>query len=106
VLGADSRLWPSIGPLLTRASFESVGKNAAKSALEKLDFSDMSARTAVTEVAKILYAGHDPSKEKPIELELSWVCDESKRMHALVPPELFDEAVAAGKAHREAMDDD
>merc|ERR1712066_612309 len=30
-------------------------------------------------MGKILYAQHDPAKDKPLELELSWVCDESKR---------------------------
>jgi hypothetical protein len=46
-------------------------KNAAKSALEKLDLSTLTAKDAVKEVAKILYAQHDPSKDKPLELELS-----------------------------------
>ena len=31
---------------------------------------------------------HDPAKDKPIELELSWVCDASNRMHQLVPADL------------------
>lgn len=59
----------------------------------------------VIECAKILYMGHDPSKDKPIELELSWVCDETKRMHQLVPADLKAEAEAAAKAARDAMDD-
>jgi len=81
-------------------------KNAAKSALEKLDFSTLKSREAVIEVAKILYSQFDPAKDKPLELELSWVCDESNRMHALVPPALKAEAEEAAKAHRAAMDDD
>lgn len=35
-----------------------------------------------------------------------WVCDESKRLHQLVPPALAAEAEAAAKAAREAMDED
>lgn len=81
-------------------------KNACKSALEKLDLSTLKCREAVTEVAKILYAQHDPAKDKPLELELSWVCDESKRLHALVPPALKLEAEEAAKAARAAMDED
>mmetsp|Transcript_10176 Transcript_10176/g.17691 ORF Transcript_10176/g.17691 Transcript_10176/m.17691 type:complete len:222 (+) Transcript_10176:129-794(+) len=81
------------------------GKNAAKSALEKLDLSTLSCREAVMECAKILYMGHDPSKDKPIELELSWVCDETNRMHQLVPPQLKIEAEEAAKAARAAMDE-
>merc|ERR1712007_192735 len=79
-------------------------KNACKSALEKLDLSTLKCREAVTEVAKILYAQHDPAKDKPLELELSWVCDESKRLHALVPPALKLEAEEAAKAARAAVD--
>jgi len=60
----------------------------------------------VVEVAKILYSQHDASKDKPLELELSWVCEESGRMHQPVPPELAAEAEAAAKAAREAMDED
>jgi|EP00326_Haptolina_ericina_P010803 20S proteasome subunit alpha 7 len=82
------------------------GKNASKSALEKLDLSTLTCRDAVIELAKILYTQHDPAKDKPIELELSWVCDASNRMHQLVPPDLKAEAWAAAKAAREAMDED
>jgi 20S proteasome subunit alpha 7 len=82
------------------------GKNGAKSQLEKLDLSTLTAREAVVEAAKVLYMQHDPAKDKPIELEISWVCDESNRTHQLVPPALHAEAEAAAKAHREAMDDD
>ena len=80
-------------------------KNAAKSQLEKLDLSTLTSRQAVFEIAKILYSQHDPGKDKPIELDLSWVCDESGRQHQLVPPELKAEAEAAAKAAREAMDE-
>lgn len=82
------------------------GKNGAKSQLEKLDLTALTAREAVTEAAKVIYSQHDPSKDKPIELEISWVCEESNRMHCLVPAALHAEAEAAAKAAREAMDDD
>jgi len=82
------------------------GKNGAKSQLERLDLTTLTAREAVTEAAKVIYSQHDPSKEKPIELEISWVCDESNRLHQLVPAALHAEAEAAAKAFREAMDDD
>jgi 20S proteasome subunit alpha 7 len=82
------------------------GKNGAKSQLEKLDLTTLTCREAVTEAAKVIYTQHDPSKDKPIELELSWVCDESNRLHSLVPAALHAEAEAAAKSAREAMDDD
>jgi 20S proteasome subunit alpha 7 len=81
-------------------------KNAAKSALEKLDLTTLTCREAVVEIAKMLYAQHDPAKDKPLEIELSWVCDDTGRLHKLVPPELLAEAEAAAKAAREAMDED
>jgi 20S proteasome subunit alpha 7 len=82
------------------------GKNGAKSQLVKLDLTTLTAREAVIEAAKCIYTQHDPAKDKPIELEISWVCDESKRLHSLVPAALHAEAVDAAKAAREAMDDD
>ena len=57
-------------------------------------------------MAKILYAQHDPAKDKPMELEISWVCDASNKMHTLVPAALLAEAETAAKAARDAMDDD
>ena len=60
----------------------------------------------MTEAAKVIYSQHDPSKDKAIEIELSWVCDETNRMHQLVPPALHAEAEAAAKAYRESMDED
>ena len=77
------------------------GKNGAKSQLEKLDLSTLTAKEAVIEAAKVcdnvcictgstlvrplpvsindaqcvwqvIYSQHDPSKDKPIELEISW----------------------------------
>lgn len=59
----------------------------------------------VIECAKILYMGHDPAKDKPIELELSWVCDQTQRMHQLVPSALKAEAEESAKAARAAMDE-
>lgn len=82
------------------------GKNGAKSQLEKLDLTTLTAREAVTEAAKVIYSQHDPAKDKPIELEISWVCEESGKLHQLVPAELHAAAVEAAKAAREAMDDD
>ena len=73
-----------------------------------IGISDFSKQQVVDllEAAKVVYSQHDPAKDKPIELEISWVCDESNKCHQLVPPELHAEAEAAAKAFREAMDDD
>uniref|UniRef100_A0A6N2N0R2 Uncharacterized protein n=1 Tax=Salix viminalis TaxID=40686 RepID=A0A6N2N0R2_SALVM len=49
--------------------------------IEKLKLSEMTCREGVIEVAKIIYKVHDEAKDKAFELEMSWVCDESKRLH-------------------------
>jgi len=84
------------------------GKNAqaAKVQLEKISFESIRCREAALLVAEIMYSLHDEVKDKPFEMELSWVCDESGRRHELVPQSLFEEAVAAGKRAAEDEDSD
>ncbi|GMP91628.1 hypothetical protein CsSME_00042240 [Camellia sinensis var. sinensis] len=82
------------------------GKQAAKTEIEKLKLSDMTCREGVIEIAKIIYKVHDEAKDKAFELEMSWVCDESKRQHEKVPGELLEEAKTAAKAALEEMDAD
>jgi len=55
------------------------GKQAASSDLEKLKFDTITCREAVKIITSIIYKGHDEAKDKHLELELSWVCDESKK---------------------------
>jgi 20S proteasome subunit alpha 7 len=82
------------------------GAQAAKTELEKVmtKYSDatgaatITVREAVTEVAKILYLIRDVSKDRPFELELGWLCEESKMEFALVPKDLVEAADAAAKA--------
>eukprot|EP00455_Lapot_gusevi_P052550 TRINITY_DN800_c0_g1_i1.p1 TRINITY_DN800_c0_g1~~TRINITY_DN800_c0_g1_i1.p1 ORF type:complete len:258 (+),score=60.37 TRINITY_DN800_c0_g1_i1:75-848(+) len=90
-----------------------IGKNkqGAKGELEKLDFSTITCRQAIKEIAKILYKLHDDIKDKEMELELSWVCEESNRKHVFVPSDLREEAVreaieAKERAERDSSDDD
>ena len=45
-------------------------------------------------------------KDKPIELEISWACDESGKVHQLVPAALHASAEQAAKDFRAAMDED
>lgn len=46
---------------------------------------------------------HDEAKDKEFELELTWICAESKNKHCLVPQILKDEAERLAKA---ALDDE
>lgn len=60
-----------------------------------------------------IYTIRNTSKDKPFELEMGWLCEESNWRHALVPQELVleaDEAArallagAAGEEKTDAMD--
>ncbi|KAI9033331.1 nucleophile aminohydrolase [Hyaloraphidium curvatum] len=74
------------------------GRSVAKTELEKLNFAELTVREAVKVAAKIIYMTHDESKDKDFELEMSWICKESKFRHEFVPQDLFNEAEQAAKA--------
>ncbi|PTQ27374.1 hypothetical protein MARPO_0202s0007, partial [Marchantia polymorpha] len=57
------------------------GRQVAKTEIEKLQLPQMTCREGVVAVAKIIYNVHDEAKDKAFELEMSWICDESKREH-------------------------
>jgi len=74
------------------------GARAAKTELEKLDLANMTTRQAVFEAAKIIYSVHDDVKDKSFELELCWICPETKNEFQKVPEELKAEAETKAKA--------
>ena len=50
---------------------------------------------------------HDDNKDKEFELEMTWVCPESKGRHAAVPVDLLAEAETKAKAAlEEGMEED
>lgn len=78
-------------------------KQAAKTELEKIDFSKITCRDAVKKIAEIIYKLHDDIKEKPFVLEMTWICEESKRLHTRIPEDLKASAIEAAKeAKRQA----
>lgn len=79
------------------------GRQAARNEIEKLKLNELTARQAVVEVAKILHKVRDDDG-KPFDIELSWVCEESNRMHQRVPADLLEEAQRAAKAAAEDSD--
>mmetsp|Transcript_24591 Transcript_24591/g.59827 ORF Transcript_24591/g.59827 Transcript_24591/m.59827 type:complete len:253 (-) Transcript_24591:58-816(-) len=83
-------------------------KQAAKTELEKINFKEVTCREAVKALAKIIVGVHDETKDKDYELEMLWVCDESKRQCQMVPKDLVEEAHNLAKAADEEddMDDD
>jgi len=91
----------------------SIGKHkqGAKTELDRIKYDDVTCREAVKEIAKMIYKLHDDVKDKEFELELSWVCDESKRKHVFVPKDIKDAAVkeaieAKKKAEMDESDDE
>jgi len=80
-------------------------KQSAKTEIEKLKLSNMSARELVKEAARIIYIVHDELKDKNFEMELSWVCEETKGRHERVPDELFSDAEKGAKQAMEADSD-
>ncbi|XP_049851663.1 proteasome subunit alpha type-3-like [Schistocerca gregaria] len=78
-------------------------KQAAKTEIEKLNLSEMDARTAIIEAAKIIYKVHDETKDKYFELEMAWVCSQSDNKFQFIPEQLSKEAQEeAKKAVKEA----
>jgi len=80
------------------------GRQLAKSELEKLKLSELSAREAVLEAARIIYLVHDDAKEKEFELEMTWAGDETGGKHEPVPKDLFDEAEQKAKDALESFE--
>jgi len=83
----------------------SIGKNksAAKTEIEKLNLKELSCKEAIVEVSKILHGVHDDIKDKEFELELSWLCEESKWEHVKVPKNLWEQANNAGIEHKKQL---
>ena len=80
------------------------GKQQAKTQIEKLNLEELTCREAVKEIARIIHTVHDEAKDKPFELEMSWVCDETERRHERVPRDLVREADEAAKRALEEAD--
>jgi len=83
-------------------------KMNAKTAIERLELKNMTAREAVKEIAKIIYANHDDMKDKLFYLEMSWTCEETEGLHQMVPRSLVEEAEELAKKalKDDAFDDD
>jgi len=80
------------------------GRQLAKTELEKLKLSELTAREAVIEAARIIYIVHEDAKEKEFELEMTWIGDETNGFHLPVPEDLQQEAEAKAKAALETFE--
>lgn len=73
------------------------GAQMAKTEIEKLltrvgGSEGISCREAVKEIANILWTIRDVSKDKPFEIDMCWLCEESGWTYSLVPEGLLTEA--------------
>merc|ERR1712087_1018757 len=87
------------------------GKQAAKTELEKLNLhkTPILAEDAVKQILRILHMLHQEQKDaKPIEIELSWICEASNWTHQGVPKDLMKTAEewALEQLEEEEEDDD
>jgi 20S proteasome subunit alpha 7 len=88
------------------------GKQVAKTELEKLNLHKepkLDVSDAVKHVAKILILLHKENKEsdgKPMELELSWICEASKWRHTPIPKDVVTAAKEWANAQLEEDDDE
>lgn len=77
------------------------GDQAAKTEVEKIltkrEQSGITCEEAVTELANIMYTIRDPSKDKPFELEMGWLCERTGWRYTNVPADMLAAADAAAK---------
>jgi len=87
------------------------GKQAAKTELEKLNLNKepCTSADAVKHIAKILTLLHQENKDnegKPLELEISWICEASGQKHAGVPKDTIAAAMAWATEQLEEEEED
>lgn len=87
------------------------GRQPAKTELEKLnlnkpDEESITVREGVKQLARIIHVLHEEGKDKPFELEMSWLCEESGWVHKGVPREYIKEAVEWAKKDIEEEESD
>jgi len=79
------------------------GRQPARTEMEKLILNPKEGEVAidvdegVKQLAKIIHALHDPSKDKPFELEMSWLCEKTEWKHKGVPRDVIASAVEWAK---------
>lgn len=88
------------------------GRQPAKTEMEKLSLNkpiaeeNISVREGVKQLARVIYTLHDEGKDKPFELEMSWICEESNWMHKGVPKNIIAESVEWAKNDIEEEEDE
>jgi len=79
------------------------GRQPARTELEKLNINkpdeteNIDVKEGVKQLARIIHLLHEEGKDKPFELEMSWLCEESGWEHKGVPRDIIKEAVEWAK---------
>eukprot|EP00956_Cyclotella_meneghiniana_P013776 scaffold20186_cov71-Cyclotella_meneghiniana.AAC.4 len=94
------------------------GRQSARTEMEKLainpkqiqqgggDADLIDVQEAVKQLAKIIYTLYDSSKDKPFELEMSWLCEATGWKHEGVPKDVIGAAVEWAKKEIEEAEDE
>lgn len=86
------------------------GRQAAKTELEKLSIhrgypnETLDVRQGVKKLARIILMLHDETKDRPFELEMSWLCAETGWKHRGVPREFVKDALEWAKNDLEEVE--
>merc|ERR1739845_154448 len=89
------------------------GRQPARTEMEKLAINPDSGEEenlitvaeAVKQLAKIIYTLHDESKDKPFELEMSWLSEGTEWKHVGVPRAVIEEAKVWAKKEIEEAEE-
>ncbi|KAI3385775.1 hypothetical protein SNEBB_000414 [Seison nebaliae] len=82
------------------------GTTQTKTEMEKIKTQEMTCNELVKHAAKIIHTIHDDTKDKPFELEMSWVGEVTKGKHENVPQDLIDKIEVEVKKEIENADSD
>lgn len=84
------------------------GRQPAKTELEKLELhkTPMTCDDAVKQVCRIIHMLWEEGKDKPFELEVSWISDKTGWKHQGVPRDVINAATAWAKEQLEEEEDD
>jgi len=88
------------------------GRQPVRTEMEKLSSGsadrkvNLNCREAVKQLARMVYAVQDENKDKPFELEMSWLCEESKWKHEGVPKTIIKESIEWAKKDIEEEEGD
>lgn len=79
-------------------------KQAAKTEIEKIDFTNITCKEALKEAARIIYLVHDEVKDKAFDLQLSWISADTEKKHVILTKEKRKDAEDYAKQSMEDSD--